>query len=68
MPYREGGDHSIICRRQKTNELIAKGMTKNVIPAKAGIHLPPSKDPMDSRLRGNDEITDPRRRMNSLLR
>jgi hypothetical protein len=51
-------------------------MTKNVIPAKetdvilakAGIHFGARQKPMDSRFRGNDEITDPRRRMNSLTR
>ncbi|HWZ69936.1 MAG TPA: hypothetical protein VN326_00480 [Casimicrobiaceae bacterium] len=36
--------------------MIAKGMTKNVIPAKAGIHFAAVKMPMDSRLRGNDDI------------
>ena len=30
-----------------------------VIPAKAGIHSAPVKKPMDSRLRGNDDIEDP---------
>jgi hypothetical protein len=39
--------------KSKTRRVAAIGNSR-VIPAKAGIHLAAVKEPMDSRLRGND--------------